>query len=307
MSSPVSCPTVLSPVITPFNDDLAPAAERFVAHCRWLVSNDVGLAIFGTNSEANSLSMQERQALLDRLIAAEIDPTRLMPGTGCCSIPDSVTLTRHAVAHGVGGVLMLPPFYYKGVSEEGLFRFYAEVIERVGDDRLRLYLYHIPPVAQVPIGLGLIERLLKRYPGAVAGIKDSSGDWSNTQAVIDAFGQQGFRVYAGSERFLLPTLRAGGAGCISATANVNPRAISSLGADWQREGADERQAALNEIRDIFESVPMIPALKAATAYFSHDEAWERLRPPLVPLDGAQREKLLAALARVGFDMPGLAA
>ncbi|KAA0019715.1 dihydrodipicolinate synthase family protein [Salinicola corii] len=306
MSSNAPCGTVLSPVITPFRDDLSPDATRFVDHCRWLMANDVGLAIFGTNSEANSLSLQERLELLDHLVAAGIDTARLMPGTGCCSIPDSVTLTRHAVSQGAGGVLMLPPFYYKGVSKEGLFRFYCEVIERVGDERLRLYLYHIPPVAQVPIGLGLIERLLKRYPEVVAGIKDSSGDWANTQAVIDAFGAQGFRVYAGSERFLLPTLRAGGVGCISATANVNPRAISALGAHWQDEDADANQQALNEIRDIFESVPMIPALKAATAHFGGDSAWNRLRPPLVSLDDGQRNKLLTALKRVGFSMPGLA-
>ncbi|WP_298845185.1 dihydrodipicolinate synthase family protein [uncultured Salinicola sp.] len=306
MSSNAPCGTVLSPVITPFRDDLSPDAARFVDHCRWLMANDVGLAIFGTNSEANSLSVQERLELLDHLVAAGIDTTRLMPGTGCCSIPDSVTLTRHAVSQGVGGVLMLPPFYYKGVSEEGLFRFYCEVIERVNDERLRLYLYHIPPVAQVPIGLGLIERLLKRYPQVVAGIKDSSGDWANTQAVIDAFGQQGFRVYAGSERFLLPTLRAGGVGCISATANVNPRAISALGASWQDDDADANQQGLNEIRDIFESVPMIPALKAATAHFSGDAGWDRLRPPLVSLDEGQRDKLLTALKRVGFTMPGVA-
>ncbi|OHY98368.1 dihydrodipicolinate synthase family protein [Salinicola sp. MIT1003] len=305
MSSNAPCGTVLSPVITPFNDDLSPDAARFVEHCRWLMANDVGLAIFGTNSEANSLSVQERLDLLDHLVAAGLDTSRLMPGTGCCSIPDSVTLTRHAVNQGVGGVLMLPPFYYKGVSEEGLFRFYSEVIERVGDERLRLYLYHIPPVAQVPIGLGLIERLLKRYPEVVAGIKDSSGDWANTQSVIDAFGAQGFRVYAGSERFLLPTLRAGGAGCISATANVNPRAISALGASWREDDADARQQALNEIRDIFESVPMIPALKAATAHFSGDPAWDRLRPPLVSLDDGQRDRLLTTLAGVDFVMPGL--
>ncbi|WP_280338183.1 dihydrodipicolinate synthase family protein [Salinicola acroporae] len=139
----------------------------------------------------------------------------------------------------------------------------------------------------------------------MAGIKDSSGDWANTQAVIDAFGTQGFRVYAGSERFLLPTLRAGGVGCISATANVNPRAISALGGSWQGDDADARQQALNEIRDIFESVPMIPALKAATAHFSDDSGWDRLRPPLVSLDESQRDKLLTALKRVDFVMPGL--
>ncbi|GHB17662.1 dihydrodipicolinate synthase family protein [Salinicola rhizosphaerae] len=297
--------TVLSPVITPFGADLAPDAEHFVRHCRWLMSNGVGLAIFGTNSEANSLSVAERQSLLERLVEADIDTSRLMPGTGCCAIADSVVLTRHAVEQGVGGVLMLPPFYYKGVSEEGLYRFYAEVIERVGDNRLRLYLYHIPPVAQVPITLALIERLMAQYPEVIAGVKDSGGDWHYTQAMIDAFTPAGFRVYAGSERFLLPTLRAGGAGCISATANVNARAIAALGETWQQADTNDQQQALNRIRDIFESVPMIPALKAATAHYSGDAIWNRLRPPLVELDDTQREHLLSSLSAAGFDMPGL--
>ena len=192
--------------------------------CRWLLSQDVGLAVFGTNSEANSLSTEEKVELLDRLVAGGIDPARLMPGTGCCALTDSVRLTAHAMKLGAGGVLMLPPFYYKGVSDDGLFRSFAEVIERVGDRRLRLYVYHIPPVSQVPITLGLIERLLKTYPGIVAGVKDSSGDWNNTKAMLDAFAAGGFDVFAGSETFLLANMRHGGAGCISATANVNPGA-----------------------------------------------------------------------------------
>src|SRR5512134_1499201 len=171
---------ILSPVVTPFKADLGPDPERFIRHCRWLLSQNVGLAVFGTNSEANSLSADERIELLDRLVGAGLDPARMMPGTGCCALPDTVRLTAHAMKAGCAGVLMLPPFYYKGVSDEGLFRSFAEVIERVGDRRLRVYLYHIPPVAQVPITLGLIERLLKAYPDTVAGIKDSSGDWNNT-------------------------------------------------------------------------------------------------------------------------------
>jgi 4-hydroxy-tetrahydrodipicolinate synthase len=168
--------SVLSPVITPFNADLTPDPARFVRHCRWLLANDVGLAVFGTNSEANSLSVAERMSLLDALVDAGLPPARMMPGTGCCALTDSVELTAHAVRQGCAGVLMLPPFYYKGVPDEGLYRNFAEVIERVGDRRLRIYLYHIPPVAQVGITLDLIERLLKAYPGTIAGIKDSSGD-----------------------------------------------------------------------------------------------------------------------------------
>jgi 4-hydroxy-tetrahydrodipicolinate synthase len=227
---------VLSPVVTPFKADLSPDPERFVRQCRWLASQDVGLAVFGTNSEANSLSTDEKVELLDRLVAGGIDPARLMPGTGCCALTDSVRLTAHAMKLGAGGVLMLPPFYYKGVSDDGLFRSFAEVIERVGDRRLRLYVYHIPPVSQVPITLGLIERLLKAYPDVVAGVKDSSGDWSNTKAMLDAFAAGGFDVFAGSETFLLANMRGGGAGCISATANVNPAAIARLFRDSGAQG-----------------------------------------------------------------------
>jgi 4-hydroxy-tetrahydrodipicolinate synthase len=296
---------VLSPVVTPFKADLTPDADRFIRQCRWLLSQDVGLAVFGTNSEANSLSTDEKVELLDRLVGAGVDPARMMPGTGCCALTDSVRLTAHAMKLGCGGVLMLPPFYYKGVSDDGLFRSYAEVIERVGDRRLRIYLYHIPPVSQVAITLPLIERLLKAYPGVVAGAKDSSGDWNNTQAYLVNFASQGFDVFPGSETFLLQGMRAGGVGCISATANVNPRAISRLFATWKAADADTQQARLNEIRTMFARHPMIPALKAAIAHYGGDASWATVRPPLVELTQAQQASLVADLDRARFTMPGL--
>jgi 4-hydroxy-tetrahydrodipicolinate synthase len=296
---------VLSPVVTPFTADLAPDAERFVRQCRWLLSQNVGLAVFGTNSEANSLSVDEKVELLDRLVAAGLDPARMMPGTGHCALPDSVRLTAHAVKAGCGGVLMLPPFYYKGVSDEGLFRGFAEVIERVGDARLHVYVYHIPPVSQVPITLALIERLLKAYPGTVAGVKDSSGDWSNTKAMLDAFAASGFDVFAGSETFLLANVRGGGKGCISATANVNPGPIARLYATWQGADADAQQARLDEIRGTFQKFPMIPALKAAIAHYAADPAWATVRPPLVNLAAEAGAALTVELDRRGFTMPGL--
>src|SRR6188508_1154384 len=239
---------VLSPVVTPFDADYRPDTARFVRHCQWLLSNDVGLAVFGTNSEGNSLTVGEKIALLDTLVEAGLPPSRMMPGTGHCALGDTVELTRHAVKLGCGGVLMLPPFYYKGNSDEGMFRSFSEVIQRVGDDRLRIYLYHIPPVAQVPITLTLIERLLKEYPGIVAGVKDSSGNWPNTQAMLEQFQPHGFDVFPGSESFLLPALRGGGAGCISATANVNPGPIARLAATWQQSQAyaDAQQAELDK-------------------------------------------------------------
>jgi 4-hydroxy-tetrahydrodipicolinate synthase len=296
---------VLSPVVTPFTTDLAPDAERFVRQCRWLLSQNVGLAVFGTNSEANSLSVDEKIELLDRLLAAGLDPARMMPGTGHCALSDSVRMTAHAAKAGCGGVLMLPPFYYKGVSDEGLFRSFAEVIERVGDARLRVYVYHIPPVSQVPITLNLIERLLKAYPQAVAGVKDSSGDWANTKAMLDAFATSGFDVFAGSETFLLANMRGGGKGCISATANVNPGPIARLHATWQGADADAQQAGLDEIRGTFQKFPMIPALKAAIAHYGSDPAWATVRPPLMNLAAEPAAALVAELDRRGFSMPGL--
>jgi 4-hydroxy-tetrahydrodipicolinate synthase len=229
----------------------------------------------------------------------------MMPGTGCCALPETVRLTAHALKVGCAGVLMLPPFYYKGVSDDGLFRSFAEVIERVGDRRLRVYLYHIPPVAQVPITLGLIERLLKAYPDNVAGIKDSSGDWANTKAVLDAFAASGFDVFPGSETFLLASMRAGAVGCISATANINPGPIARLHATWRAADADRQQQRLDEIRTIMQSYVMIPALKAAIANWARDPAWTTVRPPLVPLTAAQAADLVTKLEHKDFQMPGL--
>ena len=298
---------VLAPALTPFKADLAPDRQRFIAHCKWLLSQNCGLAVFGTNSEANSLAAEERSTLLDALVAAGIDPSRMMPGTGCCSITDTVRLTAQAVKHGCAGVLMLPPFYYKGVSDEGLFRYFSEVVQRVGDARLRMYLYHIPPVAVVGITTGLVERLLAAYPDTIAGMKDSSGDWNNTRTFLDAFAKSGFDVFVGSESFLLAGLRKGAVGTISATANVNPAAIHKLYAEWVRNSPrrvgdragghsaprsdlENQQAKLDVVRDAFgKKFPMISALKQGIAIYAKDPAWAKVRPPLVELTAAQSQ------------------
>ena len=310
---------VLAPVVTPFEADLAPDRKRFIRHCQWLLSQNCGLAPFGTTSEANSMSKGERTSLLDALIAAGIDPSRMMPGTGCCSIIETVELTTHAVKHGCAGVLMLPPFYYKDVREEGLYRYFSEVVQRVGDARLRIYLYHIPPVAIVGITTKLVERLLKAYPNAIAGMKDSSGDWNNTKTFLDAFeesgrsGRTGFDVFVGSETFLLANMRNGGAGTISATANVNPAAIYELYAacvgqskfENRESKLEQHQAQLNVVREVFSSrkfPSMIAALKQAIAIYANDPEWARVRPPLVELTTEQAKLLSAELKAIGFTM-----
>jgi len=307
MNEPDRISGVLSPVCTPFKTDLSVDADRFVGHCRWLLSQNAGLAVFGTNSEANSLSTQERMQLLDRLALAGVTPHRLMPGVGCCAITDTVKLTRHAVSLGCAGVLMLPPFYYKDVSDEGLYRSFAETIDRVGESRLRVYLYHIPGIAQVPITLGLTERLLKAYPKQIVGMKDSSGDWNNTKAFLDAFASSGFDVFVASETFLLRNMRNGGRGCISATANVNPGPIARLHETWQTSEADAHQERLDEIRRVFQKFPMIPALKASIAHYAREASWGIVRPPLLALSTEKTTALLAELKEKSFTMPGLAA
>jgi 4-hydroxy-tetrahydrodipicolinate synthase len=250
--------------------------------------------------------VKEKCDLLDTLLEAGLPAERMMPGTGVCALPETIELTRRAVQRGCAGVLMLPPFYYKGVSEEGLYRAFATVIDAVADERLRIYLYHIPPVSQVPITPGLVARLLKAYPRAIAGMKDSSGDWKNTATMLAEFQPQGFDVFAGSETFLLATLRGGGVGCITATGNVNPGPIVELHRHWQDADADVRQAGLDATRGVFQQFPMIPAMKAAIAWKSGNEAWCTVRPPLVELDAEQRTALQAALDRVGFEMPNAA-
>jgi 4-hydroxy-tetrahydrodipicolinate synthase len=242
--------------------------------------------------------------LLERLVDAGIDTKRMMPGTGCCALTETVELTAHAVRLGCAGTLMLPPFYYKDVGDDGLYASFAEVIERVGDSSLRIYLYHIPPVSQVGVSLELIERLVKTYPDTVVGIKDSSGDWGNTNAMLER-GWDDFRVFAGAETFLLQNMRGGGAGCISATANINPAAIDHLYQEWQSAEAESLQARLDEIRATAMAFPMIPALKATVAHFSNDAQWRTVRPPLVALADNQRSDLIEALLQKGFDMPGL--
>ena len=306
---------VLAPVVTPFKADLSPDCEQFIRHCQWLLSQNCGLAVFGTNSEANSMSAEERMTLIDALVAAGIDPSRMMPGTGCCSITETVELTAHAVKHGCAGVLMLPPFYYKEVSEEGLYRYFSEVVQRVGDRRLKIYLYHIPPVAIVGITPKLVERLLKSYSNAIAGMKDSSGDWNNTKTFLDAFAVRSaraartFDVFVGSESFLLANMRNGGAGTISATANVNPAAIHKLYALASAVSADldleAQQARLNVVREVFSSrkfPSMIAALKQAIAICANDPEWTRVRPPLIELTTEQAKLLAAELKAIGFAM-----
>lgn len=293
---------VISPVLTPFSDDGSVDLVRFVAHAKWLLDDGcTGLAPFGTTGEANSLGLVERMGLLDALTGAGIDPKVLMPGTGLCALSDTVLVSRHAVEKGCGGVMMLPPFYYKAVSDDGLFAYYSEVIEQVGDARLKIYLYHIPPVAQVGLSVELVGRLIKAYPDTVVGLKDSSGDWDNTKALLDAYPD--FTIFPGSEVFLLEGMRNGAAGCITATGNVNARMIRGVYDKYQSDGADDLQKEITAVRKAIQGRPMIPMLKALLAHFRNDPGWLNIRPPFLQLDADEAKAGIAELTeQYGFEL-----
>lgn len=268
------------PAITPFAEDLSVDTRRLVAHAKSLLDAGAhGLAPFGTTSEANSMSVSERMTALEALVDAGIPASSLIPGTGCAALPDTIALSAHATRLGCRGVLMLPPFYYKGVSDDGVFAAYAHVIDAVGASDLGVYLYHIPQMSGVPITHALIERLMKAYPGTIRGLKDSAGKWEYARDVIAAFPE--IATYSASESMIVDNAAAGGAGCISASSNVNPagirRLIDGLGSDTE----DALLAQVSAVRKIFEGLPLIPAIKAAVARQHADDGFARLRPPFV--------------------------
>ena len=286
---------VLAAVLTPMREDLEPDHKAFGAHChRLLAAGCHGLSVFGTTGEANSLSVDERLAALEALVDGDIPAETLLPGTGSCALTDTVRLSRAALEAGTPGVLALPPFYYKGVGDDGLFRFFAEVVERVGDDRLRLYLYHIPQMTGVDLGLPLISRLIDSYPGVIAGTKDSSGDRERIVTLCRKF--PAFSVFPGTGTLLLETLRSGGAGCISATVNVTSRLARRVHDAHASENDDEAeilQERLTQVRGSIEAYPVIPALKRLMATLTGDEQWRNIRPPLSELDEESAGNLIS--------------
>jgi 4-hydroxy-tetrahydrodipicolinate synthase len=297
---------VMAPVLTPMKADLSPDVPRWIAFAKSLLAGGcTALAPFGTTSEANSIGLEERMDMLEKLVAAGVPATKLLPGTGTCAITDTVRLTAQAARLGCAGVLLLPPFYYKGVSDEGVFRATAEVIERTGSKALKVYVYHIPPVAVIGYSLAVVERLLKTYPDTVVGMKDSCGDWAYQESVLKAF--PGFTVLSGTEKFLARNLRHGGAGTISAMANVIPAKIRAAYESLAGQAAsgtplatavvtpddEKRQAQLDQYRASLKDCALIPALKELMAARTGDAAWHTVCPPLVALGTEQAEGLHA--------------
>jgi len=288
--------------LTTLTDDLELDTTAYIAHARWLLENGSdGVGVLGTTGEANSLSLDQRQTIIEASTAA-LPPQRLLVGTGSCSIADTIQLTRTSLAGGANNVLLLPPFYYKPITDAGVHRFVATLIDKVSDDRLRLYLYNFPQMTTYSFSIEFIGQLRDEFGEVIAGMKDSSGDWQHMQDAIES--HPGFDVFAGTEQYLLDTLRAGGAGCISASANVTSAACQAVYQAWRAGSQDAArlQDRLTAVRLTLQANPTVPALKALMQRHTNNDIWRTVLPPFGPFSDVER--LAGEIAELGLSAPG---
>ncbi|MEL6255887.1 MAG: dihydrodipicolinate synthase family protein [Bacteroidota bacterium] len=292
---------VLTANLTPLKADLSVDHPKLVAHCRWLLEHGSdAIAVLGTTGEANSFTVDERMEVLEALIEGGIPANKIMLGTGCCAFPDTVKLSTHALKHGVKDLLMLPPFYYKA-TDEGLKAYFKLLLEKIDNPEVRLYLYHIPQMSGVSFSIELTKELASLYPNNIVGMKDSSGNWEHMSGIVKEL--PGFQMFAGTEKFLLDILEAGGVGCISATANAtSARAQEVYQAFIDGKDAASLQEALTEVRKSFEGFVFVSALKAKFADWQVNTNWEYMRAPNVPLSREDKESLDNRLQAVDFSL-----
>ena len=293
---------LIAPILSPFDNNLDFNQELYNQLAKKLLETGCsGLAPFGTTGEALSVSNSERKSALEGLVKFGIDPLKLIPGTGLCNLPDTIDLCRHALDLGCKGVMTLPPFYFKGMSDDGLHDYYVKLIEGINDTNLKIYLYHIPQVSGVGLSIDLVRNLHTEFPDTVIGIKDSSGDWENTKALL---GIKGLIVYPGSELPVIDAIRLGAPGCISATANLNGTDISEVidlchVGKW--EEAEAKHEKVRAVRLMFQDYAPIPAQKALLAKATGNSEWKNLRPPMQPMATDKLDALIDSLAK-DFDM-----
>lgn len=293
---------LISPILSPFDDSLNFNQEMYNELAKDLLSTGCsGLAPFGTTGEALSVSNDERMQALENLIKSGVSPDKLIPGTGLCNFPDTVKISRHAIELGCKGVMTLPAFYFKDVTDEGLFQYYERLIDEINHPNLKIYLYHIPQVSGVGLSIPLVKKLRSAYPDIIVGIKDSSGVWENTEQLLSI---DGLIVYPGAELPVIDAIKLGGPGCISATANFNPTNIAKvieLSHDGKWDQADEVHKDVKEVRYLFQDYSAIPAQKAMLAIKYKDERWKNIRPPLVQISEQRSSELAEKLRNHGFN------
>ena len=284
---------ILAAAITPFDKRWKPQHSRYLAHCTWLLENGCdGINVLGTTGEANSIGLADRLDLMDAVASSDLPMDAMMVGTGAPAVDDAIRLTKHAQACGFAGALVLPPFYYKNVSDEGLFAFLSRLIEKADLRRTKLYLYNFPAMSGLWYSVELIERLVREYPGIVAGVKDSANDRGYQRELRGRV--PGFAVFPGAESYIADAKRDGCAGCISATVNVTSREAQDA---WSASNDDyfEKQRRVAALRTAISAMPLVPAIKAIKAQLVQDDKWERMLPPLMALTPEEKAKLFSAL------------
>jgi 4-hydroxy-tetrahydrodipicolinate synthase len=279
---------VIAAVATPAEESGAPDLKRATKLARFLLDNGCdGLNVLGTTGEATSFSLDERKSVMSAYKSEGLPLGQLMVGTGAAAVSDAIALTRHASMLGFAGALVLPPFYYKGVPDDGLVAYIEALVGATADKPIPLYLYHFPAMSGLAWHVGLIKRLIEKFPSSIVGLKDSSGDmaYARSAAAIS----KDFAVFPSTEACLIEARGGAFAGCISATANCN----ADLCARAWREGDDTALDAAVAIRKLFDGKPLVSGVKALLAHIHGDAALARVKPPLAPFSAADRSAVTA--------------
>lgn len=294
---------IYAAAVSPFNADGSLNSAKLIAYCQHLMSAGGcdGVAPTGTTGEGTSVPMRDRLALPDAFAQAGIARDAVIFGTGAPSAEDNVALTRAAMDAGFSNVLVLPPFYYKSPSDEGLYRYYSNLVEKIGSDALRVYMYHFPQMSAVPLSTDLVLRLRGAFGAVIAGVKDSSGDFEQSRAFIEATGgvAEDFDVYPSSEAMLWDGLSIGSAGIISGSTNAFANLVQTAKAAAEGPAREAAMDAVKAARTMAGKYPLMPAMKQIEAWRTGDDEWTRMAPPLVELSDAQRDALRADLEALG--------
>ena len=299
---------IYSAALTPINDDLSINKNLYLEHCQYLMKQGHdGLAIFGTTGEANSFSIKEKCDTIDFLLSNNLDSNLLIPGTGSSSVEDAIQLTKFAEKNKSRAVLLLPPFYYKNVSDEGIINYFRKIIETVGSSDFHYLLYNIPQTTSVVLNFNIIETLLKLYPNNIVGIKDSSGNIDSMLKTVKYF--QDLALFCGHDSLALKIYKRGGAGAITAGTNIAGRLLSfiinNINKEKEIEDFNSYQALLEQIRETITLEEPISVMKAYFSIINKNADWNKVMPPLKSLDNPSNNKTIIRLIELTNKMDEL--
>jgi len=285
-------------VITPIKNTLSINKDLHLRHCQSLMKKGLdGLTIFGTNGEASSFSLTQKINSIEFLLENRIDANNLLIGTGSASLEDAIELTQFSVKIGAKASLLIPPFYFKNVTDDGVIAYYRNVIEQTGDNNFKFLLYNIPQYSGVTINFNIIENLIKLYPNNVVGLKDSTGNMEDMLKTIKYFND--FAVFCGNGAMALHTTRRGGAGAITGDANISAKLLSFIIHNFKREkeidNFDDLKILMEKIRNVLNSHEQISLLKAYYSIADNMEEWNNVMPPLKRIDNPSNNKQVTAL------------